>query len=269
MKKVFIILVISCLCLFSCSIFKKRDKCNDFKDNIQLKELVMDSIYEIPIDDEFIVRSSPRVIEKEVSPIVKQNPNYITKEAIGIKNKIDTVLVKDDNIGIIGYNIPNTFEVEKYSTIKLRISKKHDVEEIINGNRGITIVGNQVNDDVILESLEVSDTMSAKLYSDTTNTIVELVSSGSEQRLYDTGYTEWIWRVKPLSNKSTYLKLIITITDRDLVVYEETIPVQGNMWYSIEKWISKWWELLATTLIIPILIPIFIYYRKKKKKSSK
>ena len=110
--------------------------------------------------------------------------------------------------------------------------------------------------------------MSAKLYSDNSSSIIEMVNDNKEQSLLNDGYTEWIWRIKPINSKENYIKLIITISDRDLVVYEKTIPVNGNIWYSIKTWLSNWWEIVASTLILPIIIPLIIYFKRKKSKKG-
>jgi hypothetical protein len=175
-------------------------------------------------------------------------------------------LVKYDDIGIIAYNVPKKFKVNEYSTIKLRISKSDDAIAIVGGNRGISIIGKNSKDKVILESIKIDDIMTAILYSDNDSAIIELVNKNETQNIHKNGYTEWIWRIKPLNDKPNYLKLIISISGRDIVVYEKLIPVDGNLWFESVSWIEKWWEVLATTLIIPIVIPIFIYYKRKSNK---
>jgi hypothetical protein len=194
--------------------------------------------------------------------------NYTPSESIVTINKIDSVEVEKEGIGIIGYNVPDKFKINVYSTIKLRISKENNVDIIVNGDRGISIVEKGSKDKVIIESINIGDKMKAKLYSDDSSAIIEMVNDSAEQSIGEKGYTEWVWRIKPLTNKDNYLKMIITISDKDIVVYEKLIPVEGDIWYSFVSWIERWWEILATTLIIPIIIPVFIYYRKKRKRDK-
>lgn len=273
----FIFLIISMLC--SCSAFKRvkgNEKIID-KDTIEYKiikpkldkiekeEKIVEYDYQYGSDlglyrteqpsEEFILSSSIEIIDTLENEPIEFN----------ITNNIDTVLVKEDDIGIIAHNIPPKFKINVYSTIRLRISKSNDTVTIINGNRGISIVPKYSTDEIILESIKIDDKMSAWLYSDDGNTETELVNSNRTQNIYVEGYTEWTWRVKPLNDNPTYIKLIITVSDRDVVVYEKTIPVEGDFWFETTTWLEKWWEVIASTLIIPIVIPIFIYIRRKRK----
>jgi hypothetical protein len=260
--------------LYSCSVFKKKDI-----------EVYTKSSYitytplELPIlksnrteedgmifIEEAMLTHEPVLLSEPIHLLVSPKASGKKENLIDINNKIDTSLVKYDDIGIIAYNVPKKFKVNEYSTIKLRISKSDDAIAIVGGNRGISIIGKNSKDKVILESIKIDDIMTAILYSDNDSAIIELVNKNETQNIHKNGYTEWIWRIKPLNDKPNYLKLIISISGRDIVVYEKLIPVDGNLWFESVSWIEKWWEVLATTLIIPIVIPIFIYYKRKSNK---
>lgn len=272
MRILFMLLIISIL--YSCSVFKKKDI-----------EVYTKSSYitytplELPIlksnrteedgmifIEEAMLTHEPELLSEPIHLLVSPKASGKKENLIDINNKIDTSLVKYDDIGIIAYNVPKKFKVNEYSTIKLRISKSDDVIAIVGGNRGISIIGKNSKDKVILESIKIDDIMTAILYSDNDSAIIELVNKNETQNIHKNGYTEWIWRIKPLNDKPNYLKLIISISGRDIVVYEKLIPVDGNLWFESVSWIEKWWEVLATTLIIPIVIPIFIYYKRKSNK---
>jgi len=271
MRILFMLLIISIL--YSCSVFKKKDI-----------EVYTKSSYitytplELPIlksnrteedgmifIEEAMLTHEPVLLSEPIHLLVSPKASGKKENLIDINNKIDTSLVKYDDIGIIAYNVPEKFKINVYSTIKLRISKSDDVVTIVEGDRGISITGKDSKDKVILESIKIDDTMTAALYSDNDSAIIESVNSNETQNIYENGYTEWVWRIKPLNDKPNYLKLIVSISGRDIVVYEKTIPVDGDFWFESTSWLEKWWEVLATTLIIPIIIPIVIYYKKKKK----
>lgn len=272
MRILFMLLIISIL--YSCSVFKKKDI-----------EVYTKSSYitytplELPIlksnrteedgmifIEEAMLTHEPVLLSEPIHLLVSPKASGKKENLIDINNKIDTSLVKYDDIGIIAYNVPKKFKVNEYSTIKLRISKSDDAIAIVGGNRGISIIGKNSKDKVILESIKIDDIMTAILYSDNDSAIIELVNKNETQNIHKNGYTEWIWRIKPLNDKPNYLKLIVSISGRDIVVYEKTIPVDGDFWFESTSWLEKWWEVLATTLIIPIVIPIFIYYKRKSNK---
>jgi hypothetical protein len=270
MKKILFISFII-ITLYSCSVSENLEKINtstDFLTTTQInklgKEIKLDITEDGMVLDETQMLDTVQLMtderHSEASRI--EIPNI----KIDIDNKVDTTLIKSNDIGIIAYNVPKKFKVNEYSTIKLRISKSDDAIAIVGGNRGISIIGKNSKDKVILESIKIDDIMTAILYSDNDSAIIELVNKNETQNIHKNGYTEWIWRIKPLNDKPNYLKLIVSISGRDIVVYEKTIPVDGDFWFESTSWLEKWWEVLATTLIIPIVIPIFIYYKRKSNK---
>lgn len=187
-----------------------------------------------------------------------------------IINYTDTTKILDKGFGTIAYNVPQKFVVNEYSTIKLRISRSKNIESIIIGDRNIPIVGTNSNDNIILETIQIDSIMEASLYTDDGIFEVFMVNKNNKQSLSDLGYTEWVWRVRPLKSGNHYIKMLITISGRDIVVYEKNIPVESNWSFSFSNWFSKWWQAITATIVTPILIPFFIwlYNRRKKKKDT-
>jgi hypothetical protein len=181
-----------------------------------------------------------------------------------IINYVDTTKLLDNSFGIIAYNVPQSFKVNKYSTIKLRISRDKKEESVVVGNRNIPIVGTNSNDNIILETIKIDEYITAKLYTDDGVFEVDLISS-DKQRISDDGYTEWIWRVRPLKSGTHYIKMIISISEKDIVVYEKNIEVESDFSWSFSTWFIKWWQVIMTTIITPILIPLIIWIWKKRK----
>ncbi len=231
---------------------------------------------EYNIDPEY-VESYPIIIEESKSA-KKQNSLIITNNTS--TNNTSTDISTDFNIidltndseksdGTIAYNVPSDFEVNKYSTIKLRISYLKKIESIIIGNRNIPIVKKGSSDDIIVESIKVDSIMSAVLYTDDGFFEVSMVGDNAEQTLSEDGYTEWVWRIRPLKPGDHYIKMIITISGRDIVVYEKNIPVQSNWVFSFSEWFLKWWKEMAG-ITTTIFIPLFTWlYRKRKDKKDK
>jgi hypothetical protein len=204
-----------------------------------------------------------RKANRETSQIKKSESKY------NIINLIDTTKLVDNGFAIMGYNVPNFFIVNKKATIKLRISKENNIESVVIGNRNIPIIGLNSSDNIILETIKVGDEMSAKLYTDKEYFLVELVNSGSTQNIEEEGYTEWVWRLTPLKSGNSYIKMIITMSGKDIVVYEKEIPVESNWSWSFSNWFTKWWQAVTATIITPILIPLFIWLYNRKRKKSK
>lgn len=197
------------------------------------------------------------------SPISK---NIITE--YNIVNYTDTTKVLDNGFGTIAYNIPDKFRVDEYSTIKLRISKSKEVESVVIGDRNIPIIGTKSNDEIIVETIKIDNLMSANLYTDESLFEVSMVNKNNEQSLYKDGYTEWVWRVRPLKPGNHYIKMLITISGRDIVVYEKNIPVESNWKFSFSEWFSEWWQAITATIITPIIIPFIVWFYRKRKKTS-
>jgi hypothetical protein len=213
------------------------------------------------------ISSSPLFYDKIESIKILEKNRYTEKvlNKYNIKNYIDTTTVVNYDMGIIGYNIPSNFKVNEWSTIKLRISRKNKIESIIlgSGSRPISLVDINSKDDIILDRIRIDDTMSAKLYSD--DSVEIRFVTREEQRLSEDSYTEWVWRVKPKTSKPCYLKMIITMSKVDYVVYEEEILVEPNWLWSFSNWFSKWWQAITATIITPILIPLIIWLRNRRK----
>jgi len=216
----------------------------------------------ISITDPIIVLQNQIFIESENKEI-KDNPKK-TEPIYNIINYVDTTKLLDNSFGIIAYNVPQSFKVNKYSTIKLRISRDKKIESVVVGDRNIPIVGTGSDDNVILETIKIDEYITAKLYTDDGVFEVDLITS-DKQRISDDGYTEWIWRVRPLKSGTHYIKMIISISEKDIVVYEKNIEVESDFSWSFSTWFIKWWQVIMTTIITPILIPLIIWLWKKRK----
>jgi hypothetical protein len=276
-----LLIVTSCMFLGSCGLFMSCTNHN-IQDNYNVDTIssivgsgpVLDTAvfsYEKIVLEERNVSAIERVSELEPikeKSIYESTSNEIIEE-MDIVDNTDIDKINDKDYANIAYNIPDDFKVNEFSTIKLRISKNKNIEAVVIGDREIPIVSEESNDKVVVETILVDDKMSATLYGDEEIFDIKLTSN-KVQNIYEKGYTEWVWRVKPLKSGKHYIKLIITVADRDLVVYEKDIPVQGNLIYSFASWVVKCWEPIVATVITPILIPLFLWYRKKKKnKKSK
>lgn len=263
MKSVFYILLMCFFVLVNGCILQKDNIIKETLPNENTIEYINNK------NSGIITINSPIIIPSEVGNnevrnidrIYPNHPVYNISQ-FNINTTLDTVIV-NPNFGIIAYNIPSDFKINQWSTIKLRISREQDIESIVLGVRNIPIVGIDSKDEVIIDSIEIDEYISARLYSD--NNIEVILISNENQRLLETGYTEWVWRVKPMTNDRCYIKLTITLSERDLVVYEEEIPVISSWYWSFFNWLTKWWQAITATIITPILIPFIIWLVRRKK----
>jgi hypothetical protein len=249
------------------SCFVKKDIPKEFI--VEKPESIVDTI--IYSQERLLLKS--RVEEERLSsPLpIKDKSNSKSSRNLNkynIKNYIDTTTVVNYDMGIIGYNIPSNFKVNEWSTIKLRISRKNKIESIVlgKGSRPIPLTDINSKDEIIIDKIKVDNLMTAKLYSDD-NVELKMVTNG-DQRISDDGYTEWVWRIKPKTTEHCYIKMVITMSDVDYVVYEEEILVEPNWTWSFSNWFSKWWQAITATIITPILIPLIIWFRSRRKSSK-
>ncbi len=199
--------------------------------------------------------------------IVNETGNQKVVENIN-KNLIDkTKGIESENFGIIAYNIPENLIINEYSTIRLRISRDNEVESILIGKRKIPIINEDSDDRIIIEDIEIDSIIEAKLYGDPEVFLISTINSPI-QNILETGYTEWIWRVKPLKSGEHYLKLVIIISGRDIVVYEKDILVESNWKWSFSSWFARWWQPIMATIITPIIIPFLIWAWRRRKKEK-
>jgi hypothetical protein len=186
-----------------------------------------------------------------------------------IINNIDINNLHASHFGVIAYNIPQDMLVNKYSTVKLRISRVGSEGNIIIGNRNIPIVFPDSRDKIVLETINIDEWITAKLFSDSKSFLIESNSSQTQRISDDNSYTEWIWRIKPIKGGDNYLIMTLSLLDRDIVVYEKVIWVNSDTMYNLENWFFKWWQIITTTILIPFLIPVFRYLFHKREKRDR
>lgn len=218
------------------------------------------------IHDTIFLIEQPRLnspIETPIQNTTRQSNIPNISNRVNIINLIDTLKILDSSFALIGYNVPELFKIGKSETIKLRITREKVVESIIIGERNIPIIGTNSSDKIILETIKIGSSLSARLFGDNNYFKIQNVSSHT-QDISDTGYTEWIWILTPIKSGKSSLKMIITQSNKDIVVYEKEIPVKSDWFIGFKNWFSKWWSVIISVIIMPILAPIIIKYLKSK-----
>lgn len=223
--------------------------------------------HEIATRSNSIIVDENQVEENVATPIKKNKINKEEIQELLPEFDIEYRSEKKEGYGLIAYNVPNELELGNFYTIKLRISSEIDKVKIVRGERGIEITARSEDEKVILEHIQVDSLMEAKLSSDVEKLQIELLSE-NEQCILDRGYTEWVWRIKPLKSGPIFMMLSVNISGKDIVVYEKTIEVKGKPVRSTFQWLIDNWEAFFTLIVIPILIPIFKKIKKNKKEED-
>lgn len=286
--KYVIILLIS-IVLFSCNTIKESKKIN--------LDTFVDSVKVVKIDTTFIIDT----MSLETEPIVLANERMPNKEEGQVGNKDrkpssvgDVEIIEEDNqikgdkrivdkttkddnpnLGLVAHSVPTSMQVGKTYTVKLRISKEKNKIQLIDGN-GVSIADKRVESKITIASIRVEPIMSAKLISDSSKMIIQSTST-LVQDIEKEGFTEWEWRLTPLKGGDIFIKLMVSVIEidsenhkitKDIPVYDDIVSVKSNIVYSTEGFISKYWQWIITTIIIPLIV---WFYKKKsdeKKKNS-
>lgn len=235
----------------------------------------IDSSFTEPIIKEMIIKKDPD--ENQVVVSEKQKPPKYTKVKDKVKVEVidNTTLddITNESVGIMAYSTPEQMVVGKSYTIKLRISKEKNKVQLVSGDRNIPINDVDVNSKVVIESIRVEPIMSANLISEDGKFIIT-PSSTEIQNIEYKGYTEWGWRITPLKSGENFLKLVVKVRIinesgdfyKDITVFDKNIEVKSNVVFSVKTWISKYWQWLITTIIIPFIV---WFYKKKSEEKKK
>ena len=128
----------------------------------------------------------------------------------------------------------------------------------------------------IIETIKVSPFMKVSLQGD--NFHIDSYSD-EEQPLVETSdrkFAQWQWDVTPSKSGTQLLvlsaKAVIKIPNNpdvyyDYPVLERQIHVKINPGYSIASFMKQYWQWLATTIIIPLII--WLYNRRRKGQENK
>lgn len=178
--------------------------------------------------------------------------------------------------GTIAYSVPSEMVVGKQYSIKVRITKQKGDKAnqiLVIGDREIPISDISLDSKITIENIRVERTMIAQLLSEDGSFKITTMNT-ENQIIEDEGYTEWSWVIVPLKKGTNYLKMIIKINivsngasfQKDIIVFDKNIKVKANVTLGVESWISKYWQWIMTTIIIPLVI--FFYKKRQSKKTQ-
>jgi hypothetical protein len=167
--------------------------------------------------------------------------------------------------GDINYVIQDTMIVGVINEVNVTISKGVDIKTIIADVK--TFTENNLHTDTI----RIAPVMRARIV-DPSNGINFIIASktNAEQFLEIGDYTRWTWDVTPLNKGKNKLSLIVDVmygtNSKSYQVYDGFIYVYSNetFFQKITKFLSKNWQFILSSLLIPF--SVFLYNRYKKKK---
>lgn len=185
-----------------------------------------------------------------VKPAEKAKPNVIEDPVISQLYKASLAFV-----------VPSTANINDTLNAQLLIDPSKEVEELAKQltNKGTTIK----------QEIRVSKKIIAKL----TAADFDLKDvTPNEQALSSTEPTEWLWELRPKSVGNHEIKLTVVAvikvdnesSEHHIKTFDKVIKVTITPPQVILGWLSKYWQWLISTLIIPMAI--FVYKTKFKKK---
>lgn len=246
----------------------------------EIDTIFVDSSFVVPIVKEMMVVNEVRLEDRQVivnenknTPKVDKNPKVKDKVKVEVIDNTTLDDITNESVGIMAYSTPEQMVVGKSYTIKLRISKEKNKVQLVSGDRNIPINDVDVNSKVVIESIRVEPIMSANLISEDGKFTITPLSTEIQNIEYK-GYTEWGWRITPLKSGENFLKLVVKVRIinesgdfyKDITVFDKNVEVKSNVVFSVKTWISKYWQWLITTIIIPFIV---WFYKKKSEEKKK
>jgi len=220
----------------------------DNLDVVYAKDVVIEPSY-------MIIGSSLPENMVETALTVEETPTIIIEE---VENNHSTTSTNQG--GNVVYKIPTEMTVRSTYQVIVRISKsKVRIYDNLNGAVKSSIITVTQTMEVNLIDSSPSDNKMFDIVPN--NKGVQLVEDNEE-------VTQWTWDITPVRSGTSKLKVVISII-RDGVaketVYEDTVVVRADVTKTVPFFISKYWQWIFSTLIIPIII---WYYKRKKKKDE-
>lgn len=286
-----LIYILSIFILISCNSSKNVVQNDKKPSNLDTSKVILDTVSIVDSDGDGISddedecpyiqgyksnKGCPEVLALE--KVESSSSGKPTKEINIIKEyqKPDGVIkvtdksaeIKDKpNLGLVAHSIPNSMQVGKIYTVKLRISKENNKMKLLDGD-GVSISDN-IDSKITIASIRVEPIMSAKLISDSSKVSIQQTST-LVQNIEEEGFTEWEWRIMPVKGGDILLKLVVSVivesetgkVKKDIPVYSEVVNVKSNIKFNIENFIKDYWQWLITTIIIPFIG--WLYKRRKK-----
>ena len=185
---------------------------------------------------------------------------------IPAKNKTNKVSVPNETVskgnvpeidlGEVVYKVPDSMTVFKDYTVTVRINRK----------QGSVSITENLEGKVSRAVISTTSKMEVSLLDSSPDTSFLITKANSSDQFVDTSdYTEWKFTVRPIKHGKKSLNLVISMFrdgERKQKVYTDTIEVKDDVKGDFLAFISKYWQWILASLVLPFIIAIW----KEKKK---
>lgn len=201
-----------------------------------------------------------------------------------IHNKPQLLILKHDTIptatpemimGRLNYLIKDTMEVGKDYIVEITISKGVEKNIVVTSTPTFSTHNSS---EIADANIRITPEMQARLIDPSGGCFDIKAISDTVQLVENDQITIWRWRVKPLKDGKNTLSLVVDIIigniHKSMTVYDGKIYVyiQYKFWVIIGNFITKYWQWIAGSLILPAfawwfnfyIVPIIKKNRKKR-----
>jgi hypothetical protein len=155
----------------------------------------------------------------------------------------------------------------------MKIRSIYNVFVRISKSKSTLSIYDDLSGEVKTSVLPVTETMEAKLIdlSPKDNKCFDIQVKNEGVQLVENGdtYTEWSWGVTPIRLINSKLEIVISIIrdgNKKDIVYNDIVEVEKDIKEQILFFLKKYWQVLMTSIAIPLLV--WLYKSKKDKKES-
>jgi len=174
--------------------------------------------------------------------------------------------------GRLLFNPPEEMRVHQPETVEVRLAS-NSRESLENLQKGLIGRGSPE-----IEQIEkVSPKMKVVLRADENEFVITPLPGGNEEQYVDPEtFTEWAWRVVPVTSGSHKLYLgidaIIELPNRTanryIPVIEKEVKVRVDPVYASTQFLKAYWQWILGTLLIPLLVGLWKARQNRRDKKA-
>ena len=211
-------------------------------------------------------KSSPYLDDKlyferdyPLHPSLKSKDATFPEKVVKLKGKVGSAAISNsDEVtpGRLLYKIPDTINIKKTYTIKIRIDRDTLDKRIYIGMPNGTV------DTIIRTTRKMMVVIVDPLKS------FDIVRGTDSIQLIDDTNTEWIYDITPIKSGKLKLYVSVAIIEDDArkdIVYTDTIYVKSSVVYTITDFFKLYWQWIISTIITSIITPIVIWMYKNRR----
>ncbi len=171
----------------------------------------------------------------------------------------------------LAYKIPDTMDIGKQYVVEVIITK-----QLLDNVLYYGFYKNISKDFVLIDSIAISSRVKVSLI-DPEEKNFQIKPMNTELQVVDSkSSTAWKWYIRPKTGG--YNPLILTVSTRikdqygsdykDIPVFEKTVNVNSNYWYSTRIFLEENWQYVLSGILIPFIVWLFNLYNNKERGSK-